>query len=87
MGFHPSLWDIPFQGKGLLKTNQSQKFGFTLRSGDFNPRRLSYESMKSLGFNIISNSEVRNEIIKLYDNDYVNSGKGDEFLRDGGSLT
>ena len=56
------------------------EFGRSIRSGDFNPQKLTYESLKSMGFNTISNSKVRNEIIKLYDMHYANSETADEFL-------
>jgi len=55
-------------------------FGKSIRSGDFKPQKLTYESLKSIGFNNITNNKVRNEIIKLYDSHYANSNSADEFI-------
>jgi len=56
------------------------EFGRSIRSGDFKTQKLTYESLKSIGFNTISNTKVRNEIIKLYDMHYANSETADQFL-------
>ena len=45
-------------------------FGFSNRSASFDPQRLAYESLKSIGFDIISDIQVRNKVIELYDQDY-----------------
>ena len=55
-------------------------FGKSIRSGEFKPQKLTYESLKSIGFNIISNTTVRNEIIKLYDAHYSDSDTADKFF-------
>ena len=45
-------------------------FGYSNRSASFDPQRLAYESIKSMGFNVISDLEVRNKVIELYDQYY-----------------
>jgi len=45
-------------------------FGYSNRSASFDPQRLAYESIKSMGFNVISDLQVRNKVIELYDQHY-----------------
>ena len=53
-------------------------FGHSNRYASFDPQRLAYESIKSLGFDVISDLDVRNEVIKLYDQDYSHLKQSNE---------
>jgi hypothetical protein len=61
--------------------SMARQFGLTNRFGSFTPSRLTYESIRTTGFNIISNIEVRNSIFKLYDSSFNSQLDGtSEFL-------
>lgn len=50
--------------------SMARQFGLINRYGSFSPTRLTYESISNSGSSIISNINVRNSIIKLYDSTF-----------------
>jgi hypothetical protein len=57
-------------------------FGFALRTGEFNSQRLAYDAIKLAGLNVITNVELRNTLVRLYDDDFANAESADAFYLD-----